>query len=298
LQTRTTIGDDNDQELARNGSMSVITSTLEQYQEHGYSAPLRVLSEDEARSYRSALEEREHVRGRPLNRDEIIKPHLLFRWAADLVRHPAVLDAVEAIIGPDILFWDSSLFMKEANSPTYISWHQDLRYWGLDPGDQILTAWIALSPSTVESGCMRVVPGSHRLDLMPHTNTLAANNMLSYGQEVQAQVDEETAADLVLQPGEMSLHHAMIIHGSAPNMSQDRRIGYAIRYLPTRVKQISGWRDWARLVRGVDRFEHFDPEPMPSEYDTPEAHALHAEAHNRRKAAKRSIVIKAAEQVV
>lgn len=278
--------------------MPVITSTLEQYRERGYAAPLRVMSEEEARGYRNALEDSERARGRPLNGDERIKSHLLFRWAADLVRHPAVLDAVQAVIGPDILFWDSSLFTKEAQRPDYISWHQDLRYWGLDPGDQVVTAWIALSPSTVESGCMRVVPGSHHLNLVPHTNTLAPNNMLSYGQEIQATVDEETAADLVLQPGEMSLHHAMIIHGSAPNRSSDRRIGYAIRYLPTSVRQTSGWRDWARLVRGVDRYHHFDPEPVPSEYDTPEAIALHAEAHNRRKAAKRMIVQEAAKETL
>jgi len=276
--------------------MSVITSTLPQYRERGYAAPIRVMDEAEARGYRSALEESERSRGRPLNGDERIKPHLLFHWAADLVRHPAVLDAVQAVIGPNILFWDSSLFTKEAERPDYISWHQDLRYWGLDPGDQVVTAWIALSPSTVESGCMRVVPGSHHHDLVPHTNTLAPNNMLSYGQEIETKVDENTAADLVLQPGEMSLHHAMIIHGSAPNRSRDRRIGFAIRYLPTSVRQTAGWRDWARLVRGVDDFHNFDSEPVPREYDAPEAHALHAEAHNRRKAAKRSIVEAAAKQ--
>jgi non-heme Fe2+,alpha-ketoglutarate-dependent halogenase len=278
--------------------MSVITSTLQQYNQVGYAAPLRVMSEEDARGYRLALEECEHARGRPLNGNERIKSHLLFRWAADLVRHPAVLNAVQTVIGPNILFWDSSLFTKEAMRPDYISWHQDLRYWGLDPGDQIVTAWIALSPSTVESGCMRVVPGSHLQELVPHTNTLAPNNMLSYGQEVQVKVDEDTAADLVLRPGEMSLHHAMIIHGSPPNRSDDRRIGYAIRYLPTSVRQTAGWRDWARLVRGVDHFHNFDSEPVPNEYDSPEAHALHAEACNRRKAAKRSIVEESSRQAI
>ena len=124
------------------------------------------------------------------------KPHLLFTWLDELVRDDAVLDAVEGVIGPDILCWASSFFTKEAHDPSYVSWHQDLTYWGLEPAD-IVTAWIALSPSTPESGCMRVVPGSHKRDVLPHTETFAAHNLLSRGQEVQVEVDEREAKDVV-----------------------------------------------------------------------------------------------------
>jgi ectoine hydroxylase-related dioxygenase (phytanoyl-CoA dioxygenase family) len=191
------------------------------------------------------------------------KPHLLFTWLDELVRDDAVLDAVEGVIGPDILCWASGFFTKEAHDPSYVSWHQDLTYWGLEPAD-IVTAWIALSPSTPESGCMRVVPGSHKQDVLPHTETFAAHNLLSRGQEVQVEVDERQAKDLVVQPGEMSLHHVKLIHGSGPNRADDRRIGFAIRYVPTYVRQTAGAEDSAMLVRGVDVHRHFLEETPPA----------------------------------
>ncbi len=194
--------------------MGRFASAYEQYHSQGYCAPLRVMDTAEALGYRAALEADERKRGRPLSLDEKHKPHLLFKWAADLVRHPVVLDAVEAICGPDILIWEATLFTKEAGGLEHLTWHQDLRYWGLEPGDQVVTAWIALSPSTHESGCMRVVPGTNKLDIVPHRETYAANNLLSRGQEAEVVVKEEDVVDVVLQPGEMSLHDVRIVHGS------------------------------------------------------------------------------------
>ena len=269
--------------------MRLADAALARYNEQGFYTPLRVLSTAEAAAYRARMEASEARLGRALTLDERHKPHLLFDWAMELTRHPAVLDAVEAIVGPDILAWESALFTKEAGGPEHLTWHQDLLYWGLDPGDQVLTAWIALSPSTVESGCMRVVPRSHLHDLAPHVNTYAPNNLLSRGQEVQAEVNEADVVDIVLSPGEMSLHHVKIIHGSEPNRARDRRIGFGIRYLPPSVRQRAKMRDSATLVRGTDRFGHFDLEQAPAEFESPAAYATHLELRRRRQALQSSI---------
>ncbi len=222
------------------------------------------------------LEQSEATLGGPLRGSLRSKPHLILTWANELMRHPAILDAVEDILGPNLLVWSSSFFIKEARDPSYVSWHQDSTYWGLSHPD-VVTAWVALSVSIVENGCMRVIPGSHLKDQLPHQDTYAENNLLTRGQEVMVEVDEADAVDVELQPGEFSLHHVRLVHGSDPNHADYRRIGYAIRYVPTYVRQTEGPRDCATLVRGVDTYHHFDPEPVPKADLDPEA----VEAHRR-----------------
>jgi non-heme Fe2+,alpha-ketoglutarate-dependent halogenase len=240
----------------------------------GYYFPLRALSLDDAISYRRRLEQSEALVGGPLRGSLRNKPHLLFPWANELIRHPAVLDAVQDLFGPNLLVWSSSFFIKEAHDPSYVSWHQDSTYWGLSHPD-VVTAWIALTDSVVENGCMRVIPGSHLKDQLPHQDTFAENNLLTRGQEVMVEVDAGTAVDIELQPGEFSLHHVRLVHGSDPNPADRRRIGYAIRYIPTYVRQTEGPRDCATLVRGVDSYHHFDPEPVPKVDMDPEVVELH-----------------------
>jgi hypothetical protein len=254
-------------------------AAIEQYRRDGYSSPIRVLSREEAGHCRERLESVERDLGGPLRGVYRIKPHLIFTWLADLVRHPSVLDAVEDVLGPDLLCWNSSFFTKEASSPGYVSWHQDATYWGLNEPD-VVTAWVAFTGSTPENGNMRVIPGSHRSQAA-HIDTFHPDNLLSRGQEIAVEVDETQAVDIALEPGEMSLHHVLIVHGSRPNTSADRRIGYAIRYIPTRVRQIAGPRDSATLVRGRDAFGHFDLEPRPAGDLDPGALALHAEISDR-----------------
>ena len=179
-----------------------------------------------------------------------------FRWAYDLATHPRVLDAVEDVLGPDILVWTVSIFPKYPRDPGYISWHQDGTYWGLD-STRVTTAWIALTDSTVDNGCMRVVPGSHRRPILPHRDTYAADNRLSRGQEIEVEVDERDAVDVVLRAGEMSLHHVNIIHGSNPNPSDGSRIGFAPRFTTPETRQIDGEPLTAVLARGRDRSGHF-----------------------------------------
>ena len=250
-------------------------AAIEHYREHGYYAPIRVMSADDAARVRGQLEAHEAAHG-ALKGSMRHKSHLLFTWLDQLIRHPGILDAVEGVIGPDILCWSSSFFIKEAHDPGFVSWHQDSTYWGLDPAD-IVTAWVALSESTAENGAMRVIPDTHTMEQVAHRDTFAADNMLTRGQEIAVDVDGSKAVMMSLQPGEMSLHHVRLIHGSDPNPSAKRRIGFAVRYLPTHVRQVVGTRDSATLVRGVDHFGNFEPE-QPPEHDLSEA-ALAFHAH-------------------
>jgi non-haem Fe2+, alpha-ketoglutarate-dependent halogenase len=258
---------------------TISTDAIRQFDEQGFYAPIRALSNGEAADLRDRLEAFETANS-GLTGGLRNKPHLLLTWLDELVRHPGVLDAVEQMIGPNILVWGSSFFIKEPRNPSFVSWHQDSTYWGLEPPD-IVTAWVALSESTHENGAMRVIPGSHKLDQAPHRDTFAADNLLSRGQEIMVEVDESQAVELPLQPGEMSLHHVRLIHGSEPNPSGKRRIGFAIRYLPTYVRQAVGGRDSAMLVRGVDTYGHFDPEQRPEFDMAPGAQAHHAEVMAR-----------------
>ncbi len=232
------------------------------FSQRGYHFPLRILSSKEAQAYRNHLEEFERAQGGPLSGALRNKPHLLFTWIDELVRHPAILDRVQSILGPNLLVWSSSFFTKEANDPAYVSWHQDSTYWGLSAPD-VVTAWIGFTDSNVSNGCMQVIPGTHLKDQLPHKDTFADNNLLTRGQEVAVDVNPNDAVNVILQAGEMSLHHVRLVHGSPPNTSNDRRIGYAIRYVPTYVYQTAGNRDSAMLVRGIDTYKHFDPEPRP-----------------------------------
>ena len=248
--------------------------TVEAYKRDGILFPLRVMDEATAAGMRAKVEALAAAEGGKLSRATNQKPHLLLPWLADLVRHPAVLDPVEDILGPNILCWASGFFWKQPRDPAFISWHQDSTYWGLSHAD-IVTAWIALSPSTPESGCMQVVPGTHHREQVAHKDTFAENNLLSRGQEIAVDVDPEDVVDVVLQPGEMSLHHVRLFHGSEPNRSAEPRIGFAVRYIPTYIRQTAGARDSATLVRGEDTFGHFDLEPRPAVDFDPACVAFH-----------------------
>jgi ectoine hydroxylase-related dioxygenase (phytanoyl-CoA dioxygenase family) len=176
-------------------------------------------------------------------------------WVHRLVSHPRILDAVEGVIGPNILVWESTWFVKFPHDKAFISWHQDGAYWGLNPPN-VTTAWVALSASTPENGCMRVVPASHRVAL-PQRDTYAPDNALSRGQEIAVEVDETQGVNLTLAPGEMSLHHIGIVHGSKVNDSDHPRIGFAIRYISPEVVQQGSERQMVLLVRGKDEYGHF-----------------------------------------
>ncbi|HEX7812295.1 MAG TPA: phytanoyl-CoA dioxygenase family protein [Burkholderiales bacterium] len=251
------------QPVARSRTFKVLSGEqVEAFGRNGYQFPLRALSAAEADACRSKVEEFEFEHGLIMKTPYRNKPHMVFKWANELIRHPRILDTVEDILGPDLLVWGSSFFIKEPNDPAYVSWHQDSTYWGLSHPD-IVTAWVALTESDVLNGAMRVIPGTHLRDQLPHKDTFAKDNLLTRGQEVAVQVSGDDAVDMLLHPGEMSLHHVRIVHGSEPNRAHYRRMGLAIRYVPTYVRQTEGPKDYATLVRGVDRFHHFESEPVP-----------------------------------
>ena len=244
------------------------------YRRDGIRFPVDVMTPAEADALRVRLEAAEAAHGGRLPPRINQKPHLLYPWMAELVRHPRILDAVEDVIGPDILCWSAQFFAKNAHDPSYVSWHQDGTYWGLSSPD-VITAWVALTPSVPENGCMQVVRGTH-LRQVEHVDTFAETNLLSRGQEIRVDVKPEEKVPVILRPGQMSLHHVLIFHGSEPNTADFRRIGFAIRYIPTHVRQINGPRESAMLVRGTDRHGYFDLEPAPEAEMHPEAVARHA----------------------
>src|ERR1700690_1429224 len=176
------------------------------YERDGYLAPVPALSETEARGLRAHLETIEAGMGGPLRGDIRHKAHLLFPFLAELIRHPKILDAVEDVLGPDLLCWNTNFFIKEAEIPSFVSWHQDSTYWGLSAPD-VCTAWVALTPSNLDNGAMAVIPQSHTCDQIPPRDPFDRHNLLTRGQEVAVEVDESDAVPLVLRPGEMSLHH-------------------------------------------------------------------------------------------
>ena len=242
---------------------------VDRYEKDGFYFPVRAISETEAAEHLAQVVEMERA-GEDRNRFLRTKAHLACRFIDDLARTPAILDCVERILGPDILLWGSSCFVKAPRSPTYVSWHQDLHYWGLDTTDEV-SAWVALSESHEANGCMRFVPGSHRLGPIRHDDTFELDNLLTRGQELAMDVDEGEAVPVCLSPGEMSLHHGRMFHSSGPNTSNRWRAGIAIRYITPSTRQIVGVRDFAQLVRGEDRYGHFDELPRPRDDNDPAA---------------------------
>ncbi len=232
-------------------------SQIDQYRRDGYLCPIEVLSADEAAGHRAALEglERDYdgKLARPVGDYLRTSTFLATDVPLRVARDPRVLDAVEAILGPDILMWSCEYFIKEAQTDKIVTWHQDLTYWGMNGTDHEVTAWVALSPATVASGCMNFVPGSHHQAIVPHEDTFAEDNLLSRGQEIAVEVDEVDAIAAELQPGRMSLHHGRLFYASGPNTTNDRRIGLVIRYIRPDTPSTGEGRDYAMLMRGADR---------------------------------------------
>ena len=233
------------------------------YEEHGYLCPLSVFSDGETQRFRRQFDDyTEENKERlskliPRERRAVYGlTHLSLPWVYEIVSHPRVLDAVEGVLGSNLLVWGSDWFVKFPGDAAFISWHQDGAYWGLQP-PKVATAWIALSPSSKESGCMQVMPGTQKTQL-PQRETYALDNALSRGQEIALEVDESKAVPLTLRPGEMSLHHIGIAHGSKANGANYARIGIAVRYIAPEVVQQGSERQIVQLVRGKDEHGNFE----------------------------------------
>lgn len=235
------------------------------YRADGFLFPLYALSAEEVAEYRNALEATEAQLGGSLmavDRKYRGNLHFLCRWMDELIRHPAILDAVEDLIGPDILLYTSRYFIKEPHSEEIAAWHQDSTYFGLRPFEHV-TAWVALSNVSRESGPVEFAVGSHVRGQLMQRSKMVTNSVNTAGQIIVEWFDTSEIAHAVLRPGQFSFHHTCTVHQSAPNRSGERRIGVALSYIPTRVRHVGSMRMPACLVRGEDRHGHFDLQPRP-----------------------------------
>ncbi|MGV6804183.1 MAG: phytanoyl-CoA dioxygenase family protein [Ruegeria sp.] len=250
------------------------------YWDDGFLFPLDILTKAEAAALRAEFEQIE-ARWQtadlplPLNTYKRVNAHLVMPMAARVALDARLLDAVEGVLGPDIMVWSAEFFVKEPHTVQTVGMHQDLTYWGMGETPDQVTAWLALSPATVESGCMDFVQGSHKNPILPHNDTYSETNLLSRGQEIAVEVAEDDKTHIELAPGQMSLHHGLTIHGSGPNRSDDRRIGMAIRYISPNAKQLVADRDYAMLARGQDRQGNFVHVQPPSALFSPESLTLY-----------------------
>ena len=248
---------------------------VRRYENDGFVGPVAVLNEAEALKYREALEDFEKRSGAPLDFPERSKSYLLFDWADAIAHHPVVLDAVEDLIGPDILCYHLTMHIKEPGTDAIIIWHQDDDYFHLSPAEQV-TAWVALSDATVGAGCMRMVPGAHKQGLLPHIEDPQPNHLIRRGKGIFGRFEQEDGVPVPVPAGSMSLHHTHTPHSSGPNRGADRRIGVGISYVPAHVKPQTDPVSSALLVRGSDRYRHFHTEERLVSAESPAARDAHA----------------------
>jgi non-heme Fe2+,alpha-ketoglutarate-dependent halogenase len=259
---------------------------LARYHNDGVLFPVPALDTDALAAFRAGFDAVDRAIGGDRPPRRFGQWHLCFRWAVDLVSYPPILDAVEDLLGPDILVHSATAFVKRAHTPDFVSWHQDGYYWGLD-APRLVSAWVALSDSTSESGCLRVVPGSHRRALVEHNVHHHKHNLLSTGLNVAAAVDEAMAVYVRLSAGEMSFHHVDVIHGSGPNRSESPRIGFAIRYTTPEVSQLRPHHEVVQ-ARGSDRFGHYRVRVDPPGHSITEGLATQAALPSQQRASQSS----------
>ncbi len=218
-------------------------SQIDQYHEQGFVLPVDVMSEEEAAEYLRQLEEAEAKYPEHLNAENRNNTHLVLKCLDELAHHPIVVDAIEDLLGSDFSLWGSVLFIKEPQTKHFVSWHQDATYMGIEPKN-FATPWIALTPSNLESGCMTMVPGTHKDGIRHHDDTFSEDNILTRGQNIP-DLDLSKSVDLILRPGQMSIHNAQVIHASQPNKSKQRRVGFALQgYVASGGSQVIGENYW------------------------------------------------------
>jgi len=244
---------------------------VEQYHREGYVSPVRIISPAEAAACRQRLEALEEEMGGRFKGTARTKFYLRYRWAWELATNKAMLDAAEDLLGSDILLYHNTTWLKREADQSYVSWHQDNIYIGIDPCE-LLSFWIALTPAAEENGCMQVLPGTHKLGQLPlNEPDLGDHNMLPSGMIADFDYSTVAPVSMPLAPGEASIHHAFTLHGSLPNVSNQRRMGITFMYMPAHVGQKGARRTSAMLVRGEDRWGNFDPELPPLSDDDPDA---------------------------
>jgi len=256
---------------------------IAQYRHDGYLFPFAALSPAELAECNDGLARFEHWLGHPVNQGEFhwrSASYVFLPWVDALVRHPRILDVVEDLIGPDILVYTATWFIKEPQSPAFAAWHHDSTYFGITPHEHV-TAWVALSDASAEAGCMEVVSSKGRPHQLRHGALKLANSINGAGQAILDEFDKSATRMMELPAGSFSLHHTLCCHRSAPNRAQHRRIGLGISYIPAHCRLTGSVRMCARLVRGSDTGGHFDLIPPPEGEFDPAALARHEQVYRR-----------------
>ena len=233
---------------------------IEQFHDQGFLAPIDLVSEGDAGELYRKFCAVEDSCGEDVSQRFRIKAHLPFPWLCDLIRHPRLLDVIEDIIGPTVLCWGATFFIKKPGDQRFISWHTDSFFYGTRPAET-LTAWVSFNASNTESGCIQFIPGTHK-SVAAHELHPDPNNMSSNGQTV-VDTDESLAVKAILNPGQFSLHHESVVHGSSPNLSDHTRIGLSIHYCPPHVRETRFDGATAMLLRGADNSGNWLPDPEP-----------------------------------
>jgi ectoine hydroxylase-related dioxygenase (phytanoyl-CoA dioxygenase family) len=267
---------------------------IDSYRYNGFLSPFPALSPEETAACLAGLQRFESFIGSPVPKADMhwrSLTHACLPFYADLVRNPKILDVVESLIGPDILVWTSTFFIKEANSPTFAAWHQDSTYFGLAPYEQV-TAWVALTDASQGAGCIEVLSAHGKPRQMRHVPKKLANSINRTGQTITEPLDDAGVLAMPLEVGQFSLHHTLCVHRSAPNHTPHRRVGLGINYIPAHVRTTGSKRMPAMLVRGTDRYGHFDLyEPPVKELGEKELathdHVYNCYAENYREQMKR-----------
>lgn len=262
---------------------SLTEQQVRDYRHHGFLFPVPALSSEEAAQCLKNLEALEARLGSPLPKAEMKwrgAAYTYLPWVDALVRDPRILDVIEDLIGPDILVFQSTFFIKEPGTPAFTAWHQDATYFGLEPYEHV-TAWVALSDASKAAGCMDVLSSHGSPKQRHHAAARLQHSINGAGQVIVEPLDESEAVAMELEAGEFSLHHTLCPHRSAPNRARHRRVGLGVSYIPTRVRTTGSYRLPALLVRGVDRWGHFDLLPRAAGALTPEGLAVHERAYKR-----------------
>ena len=228
------------------------SNQLKQYEDEGFVSPINIFSKEKAKEIRDEIELIEKTMPEELEKSGRYNAHLISPLLDEVAHNSKILDAVESLIGENILICSTTLFIKNPNEKGFVSYHQDAKYIGLEPYNWV-TAWVAVTDSNEHNGCMKMWSGSHKDDLKEHDQNFNEGNLLTRGQTVK-NVPKNEIKNLILKAGQMSLHHPKTVHGSEINHSDDRRMGFVIQsYIGTNVKQVLG-KNSVQLARGIDKF--------------------------------------------
>jgi hypothetical protein len=249
------------------------------FRRDGFLSPLPLLSEAERAECLAGVARFEAFIGEPINASDELKwrtmPYLILPWAAALAHDPRILDVIEALIGPNMLVYTSTFFIKEAHSPTIAAWHQDSTYYGIEPKDEVC-AWIALTEASHEAGCMECLSVAGAPRQLRHAARIVKNSVNRGAQMIVEPFDDSAPVGMPLRAGEFSLHHGLCVHRSGPNLAGHRRLGLGLNFIPPHVKPVGSVRPAAMLVRGTDAYQNFQPVKPPTDELSAEALATHA----------------------